>query len=179
MEGTNSRWVLRSIQINSPSLHRRQLLETGYVRTATRMAQQLSPQCILLNDSLLMKPANGGAGTPYNDPRTHAFECAVSFSDEQSVCCPLPAGGCVLHGRRTLHCSTNTVSSVDRYAYLLTFGVPQTPSRSPRKAPWLEQRQSADQLKKRAWMVRGGVFVLLLRRFESTALCRRPCTCCI
>ena len=112
MEGTNSRWVLRSIQINSPSLHRRQLLETGYVRTATRMAQQLSPQCILLNDSLLMKPANGGAGTPYNDPRTHAFECAVSFSDEQSVCCPLPAGGCVLHGRRTLHCSTNTYQAL-------------------------------------------------------------------
>jgi ectoine hydroxylase-related dioxygenase (phytanoyl-CoA dioxygenase family) len=215
MEGSNSRGVLRSIQINSPSLHRRQLLATSYVRNATRMAQQLlSPQCILLNDFLLLKPANVGAGTPWhqdeaysdpeydhaqltfwmplqdvgpedgcmiylpgsnlmgvlehrslnNDPRTHAFECAVSFSDEQSVCCPLPAGGCVVHGQRTLHCSTNNISSIDRYAYLLTFGVPPTLSKTPRKAPWLEQRQSAEQLKKRAWMVRGGVFVLLLRK---------------
>jgi ectoine hydroxylase-related dioxygenase (phytanoyl-CoA dioxygenase family) len=211
MEGSNSRGVLRSIQINNPSLHRRQLLETNYVRNATRIAQQLlSPQCIL-------KPAGVGAGTPWhqdeaysdpeydhaqltfwmplqevgpqdgcmiylpgshlmgvlehrslnNDPHTHAFECAVSFSDEQSACCPLPAGGCVIHGQRTLHCSTNNVSNVDRYAYLLTFGVPPTLSRNPRKAPWLEQRKSADQLKKRAWMMRGGVLVLLLRKIRK------------
>jgi len=218
MEGSNSRGVLRSIQINNPSLHRRQLLETNYVRNATRIAQQLlSPQCILLSDFLLLKPANVGAGTPWhqdeaysdpeydhaqltfwmplqevgpqdgcmiylpgshlmgvlehrslnNDPGTHAFECAVSFSDEQSACCPLPAGGCVVHGQRTLHCSTNNVSNVDRYAYLLTFGVPPTLSRNPRKAPWLEQRKSADQLKKRAWMMRGGVLVLLLRKIRK------------
>jgi ectoine hydroxylase-related dioxygenase (phytanoyl-CoA dioxygenase family) len=205
MEGSNSRGVLRSIQINNPSLHHRQLLETSYVRNATRIAQQLlSPQCFLLSDFLLLKPANVGAGTPWhqdeaysdpeydhaqltfwmplqdvgrmgvlphrslnNDPHTHAFECAVSFSDEQSVCCPLPAGGCVVHGQRTLHCSTNNVSSVDRYAYLLTFGIPPTLSRNPRKAPWLEQRQSADQLKKRAWMMRGGVLVLLLRKVRK------------
>src|SRR5271163_4344435 len=65
MEGSNSQGVLRSIQINNPSLHHRQLLETNYVRNATRIAQQLlSPQCILLSDFLLLKPANVGAGTP-------------------------------------------------------------------------------------------------------------------
>ena len=218
MEGSNSRGVLRSIQINNPSLHHRQLLETDYVRNATRIAQQLlSPQCFLLSDFLLLKPANVGAGTPWhqdeaysdpeydhaqltfwmplqdvgpqdgcmiyvpgshrmgvlehrslnNDPHTHAFECAVSFNDEQSVRCPLPAGGCVVHGQRTLHCSTNNVSNVDRYAYLLTFGIPPALSRNPRKAPWLEQRQSADQLRKRAWMMRGGVFLLLLRKIRK------------
>jgi ectoine hydroxylase-related dioxygenase (phytanoyl-CoA dioxygenase family) len=218
MEGSTSGGVRRSIQINNPSLHRRQLLETNYVRNATRIAQQLlSPQCILMSDFLLLKPAMVGAGTPWhqdeaysdpeydhahltfwmplqdvgpqdgcmiylpgsnlmgvlehrslnNDPRTHAFECAVTFSDEQSVCCPLQAGGCVVHGQRTLHCSTNNVSNVDRYAYLLTFGTPPILSKNPRKAPWLEQRQSADQLKKRAWMVRGGVFVLLLRKIRK------------
>jgi len=218
MEGSTSRGVLRSIQINNPSLYHRQLLETNYVRNATRIAHQLlSPQCFLLSDFLLLKPANVGAGTPWhqdesysdpeydhaqltfwmplqdvgpqdgcmiylpgshlmgvlqhrsvnNDPRTHAFECAVSFNDEQSVRCPLPAGGCVVHGQRTLHCSTNNVSDVDRYAYLLTFGVSPTLSKNPRKAPWLEQRQSAEQLKKRAWMLRGGVFLLLLRKIRK------------
>jgi ectoine hydroxylase-related dioxygenase (phytanoyl-CoA dioxygenase family) len=218
MEGSTSRGVLRSIQINNPSLYHRQLLETNYVRNATRIAHQvLSPQCFLLSDFLLLKPANVGAGTPWhqdeaysdpeydhaqltfwmplqdvgpqdgcmiylpgshlmgvlqhrslnNDPHTHAFECAVSFSDEQSVHCPLPAGGCAVHGQRTLHCSTNNVSNVDRYAYLLTFGTSPTLSKNPRKAPWLDQRQSVDQLKKRAWMLRGGVFVLLLRKIRK------------
>jgi ectoine hydroxylase-related dioxygenase (phytanoyl-CoA dioxygenase family) len=218
MEGSTSRGVLRSIQINNPSLYHRQLLETNYVRNATRIAHQvLSPQCFLLSDFLLLKPANVGAGTPWhqdeaysdpeydhaqltfwmplqdvgpqdgcmiylpgsnlmgvlqhrslnNDPHTHAFECAVSFSDEQSVHCPLPAGGCAIHGQRTLHCSTNNVSNVDRYAYLLTFGTSPTLSKNPRKAPWLDQRQSVDQLKKRAWMLRGGVFVLLLRKIRK------------
>ena len=218
MEGSNSGGVRRSIQINNPSLHNRELLKTNYLRNATRIAQQvLSPQCFLLSDFLLLKPANVGAGTPWhqdeaysdpeydhaqltfwmplqdvgpedgcmiylpgshrmgvlehrslnNDPRTHAFECAVSFSDEESACCPLRVGGCVVHGQRTLHCSTNNVSNIDRYAYLLTFGIPPTLSRNPRKAPWLEQRQSADQLKKKAWMLRGGVFVLLLRKIRK------------
>jgi ectoine hydroxylase-related dioxygenase (phytanoyl-CoA dioxygenase family) len=218
MEGSTSRGFLRSIQINNPSLYHRRLLETNYVRNATKIAQQLlSPHCLLSFDFLLLKPANVGAGTPWhqdeaysdprydharltfwmplqdvgpqdgcmiylpgsnrmgvlehrslnNDPRTHAFECAVSFNDEQSISCPLPAGGCVLHGQRTLHCSTNNVSNVDRYAYLLTFEDPPTLSRNPRKAPWLEQRQSAEQLKKRAWMLRGGVFLLVLRKIRK------------
>jgi ectoine hydroxylase-related dioxygenase (phytanoyl-CoA dioxygenase family) len=218
MEGSTSQGVLRSIQITNASVHHRQLLETSYVRNATRIAHQLlSPQCFLLSDFLLLKPANVGAGTPWhqdeaysdpeydhaqltfwmplqdvgpedgcmiylpgshlmgvlqhrslnNDPRTHAFECAVSFSDEQSVRCPLPAGGCAIHLQRTLHCSTNNVSNIDRYAYLLTFCVSPKLSSNPRKAPWLEQRQSADQLKKRAWMLRGGVFLLLLRKIRK------------
>ena len=49
----------------------------------------------------------------------------------------------------------------------LPLGLPPTLSRNPRKAPWLEQRQSADQLRKRAWMLRGGVFVLLLRKIRK------------
>jgi ectoine hydroxylase-related dioxygenase (phytanoyl-CoA dioxygenase family) len=218
MESSTSRGVLRSIQINDASLHHRRLLETNYVRNATRIAHQLlSPQCFLLNDFLLLKPANVGAGTPWhqdeaysdpeydhaqltfwmplqdvglqdgcmiylpgshlmgvlehrslnNDPNTHAFECAVSFCDDQSVRCPLPAGGCAVHGQRTLHCSADNVSDVDRYAYLLSFAISPTLSRNPRKAPWLEQRRSPEQLKKRAWMLRGGIFLLLLRKIRK------------
>ena len=65
MEGSNSRGVLRSIQINNPSLHHRQLLETDYVRNATRIAQQLlSPQCFLLSDFLLLKPGTSAPALP-------------------------------------------------------------------------------------------------------------------
>ena len=102
----------------------------------------------------------------HDDRHTHAFECAVSFNQDQSVTVPLQAGDCAVHGQRTLHCSTNNKSSVDRYAYLLTFVSTPTLSKNPRQAPWLEQRESIDQQTKRAWMLRGGVFVLLLRKIR-------------
>lgn len=103
----------------------------------------------------------------HGDPQRHAFECAVTFNHDQSVTVPLQAGDCVVHGQRTLHCSTNNESSVDRYAYLLTFVVTPTLSKNPRKAPWMEHRQSIDQQMKRAWMLRGGVFVLLVRKIRK------------
>lgn len=103
----------------------------------------------------------------HDDPHTHAFECAVDFSHQQPVAVPLEAGACVVHGQRTLHRSTNNESPVDRYAYLLTFQVAPILSKNPRKAPWLEQRQSIDQQTRRSWMLRGGVFVLLLRKIRK------------
>ena len=102
-----------------------------------------------------------------DDPHRHAFECAVTFSQDQSVTVPLRAGDCVVHEQRTLHCTTNNQSSVDRYAYILTFITTPTLLKNPRKAPWLEQRQSSEQEKKRAWMMRGGAFVLLLRKIRK------------
>jgi ectoine hydroxylase-related dioxygenase (phytanoyl-CoA dioxygenase family) len=216
MESSTSSDAPTSIQLTNPSNYNAWLLETDYVRNATRIAQQLVPNCFLSCDFVLLKRAKVGLGTPWHqdeayfdpqydhatltfwmplqevgpndgcmiyvpgspqmgvlahrslhdDPHTHAFECAVSFNQDQSVTVPLQAGDCAVHGQRTLHCSTNNESSVDRYAYLLTFVTTPTLSKNPRKAPWLEQRQSSDQQTKRAWMLRGGVFVLLLRKIR-------------
>jgi hypothetical protein len=207
----------RSIQLTNPSNYHSSLLETEYVRNATRIAHQvLSPRSFLTCDFVLLKPARVGVGTPWHqdesysdpnydysaltfwmplqdvgsndgcmvylpgshllgaldhrsingDPQTHAFECAIDFPWEQAVACPLPAGGCAIHGQRTLHCSTNNVSSVDRYAYLLTFETSPTLSKSPRNAPWLEQRRSKEQQTRRVWMLKGGVFILLFRKIQ-------------
>lgn len=216
MESAKSSGAPASIQLTNPSNYNAWLLETDYVRNATRIAHQLLPNCFLSCDFVLLKRAKVGAGTPWhqdeayfdprydhstltfwmplqdvgpndgcmiyvpgspqmgvlehrnlrNDPHTHAFECAVSFDQDRSVTVPLKAGDCVVHGQRTLHRSTNNESSVDRYAYLLTFVVTPTLSQNPRKAPWLEQRQSIDQHRKRAWMLRGGAFVLLIRKIR-------------
>ena len=217
MEGSTSSGAPTSIQLTNPSNYNAWLLQTDYVRNATRVARQLLPNCFLSCDFVLVKRAKVGSGTPWHqdeayfdpkydhatltfwmplqdvgpndgcmiyvpgspqmgvlehrslhgDPHTHAFECAVSFPQDQSVTVPLEAGDCVVHGQRTLHCSTNNESSVDRYAYLLTFVTTPTLSKNPRKAPWLEQRQSIDQQRKRAWMLRGGVFVLILRKMRK------------
>jgi hypothetical protein len=78
-------------------------------------------------------------------------------------------------GKKILSCVKHTLKRVavppggrcvDRYAHLLTFVSTPTLSKNPRKAPWLEQRESIDQQTKRAWMLRGGVFVLLLRKIR-------------
>jgi|SRR5579859_285301 len=217
MESSTNQNAPKSIQLTNPSNYNAWLLQTDYVRNATRVAHQLLPGCFLSCDFVLVKRAKVGLGTPWHqdeayfdpeydhgtltfwmplqdvgpddgcmiyvpgspqmgvlahrslhdDPHTHAFECAVSFNQDQSVAVPLQAGDCVVHGQRTLHRSTNNQSSVDRYAYLLTFVTTPVLARYPRKAPWLEQRRSIDQEKKRAWMLRGGVFVLVLRKIRK------------
>ncbi len=79
-----------------------------------------------------------------------------TFNQDQRVTVPLRAGDCVIHGQKTLHCSTSNESNVDRYAYILTFVTPPTLLEKPRKAPWLEQRQSIDEQMRRTWMLHGG-----------------------
>ena len=92
----------------------------------------------------------------HGDRHAHAFVCAMTVSQEESVVCPLPAGGCAIHGQRIMHSSSNNTSSVDRYAYILTFGIPPSLSKNPRKAPWLEQRRSKE-----------GVIRLLFRKAQK------------
>ena len=89
----------------------------------------------------------------HGDPRAHAYECATTIPQEESVLCPLPAGACAIHGQRTMHRSSNNTSSVDRYAYIITFGISPTLSKYPRKAAWQEQRRS-----------KAGVFRRLFRK---------------
>jgi ectoine hydroxylase-related dioxygenase (phytanoyl-CoA dioxygenase family) len=216
MESSTNPDAPASIQLTDPSNYNAWLLETDYVRNATRIAHQLLPNCFLRCNFVLLKRAKVGSGTPwhqdeaYFDPRydhetltfwmplqdvgahdgcmiyvpgspqmgmlehrslhgdthTHSFECAIGFNQDRCVTVPLQAGDCVIHGQRTLHCSTDNESSIDRYAYILSFVTPPTLREKPRKAPWLEQRQSIEQQMRRAWMLRGGAFVLLVRKIR-------------
>jgi ectoine hydroxylase-related dioxygenase (phytanoyl-CoA dioxygenase family) len=216
MESSTSSGVPASIQLTDPSNYNAWLLETDYVRNATRIAQQLLPNCFLRCNFVLLKRAKVGSGTPWHqdeayfdpqydhatltfwmplqdvgpndgcmiyvpgspqmgmlehrslhgDTHTHSFECAVSFNQDQCATVPLRAGDCVIHGQRTLHRSTNNESSVDRYAYILSFVTSPTLREKPRKAPWLEQRQSVEQQMRRTWMLRGGFFVILVRKMR-------------
>jgi ectoine hydroxylase-related dioxygenase (phytanoyl-CoA dioxygenase family) len=105
-----------------------------------------------------------------NDPRAHALECCDIFPEAEAVDRPLPAGGCTIHNSRTLHCTRDNISRVDRYAYILVFGVP--PKRAPesRAMGWIEQRNNAHRKTKRAWLLRGGVFTLIKRKWQRGEL---------
>jgi hypothetical protein len=139
MDSSRSPDARTSIQLTNPSNYSAWLLETDYVRNATRIAHQLLPNCFLSCDFVLVKRAKVGSGTPWHqdeayfdpqydhetltfwmplqdvgpndgcmiyvpgspqmgvlahrslhdDPHTHAFECAVSFNQDQSAAVPL------------------------------------------------------------------------------------------
>ena len=108
--------------------------------------------------------------SPGNDKRIAALECPDAASMPNPVACPLPAGGCTLHDGETLHRTTNNLSSSPRYAYILNFHVPPTLSKEVKSFPWLDEKQSFQREQKRAWMLRGGVFVMIWRRIRRRGL---------
>ena len=108
--------------------------------------------------------------SPNHDPRKHVIVCTGRFQEGQAVVCPLPAGGCTIHDQRTLHCTGNNLSDVDRYAYILMFGMASTPPSGGKLFPWLERRGMAALRAKRGWLLRGGFFVLTLRAIRRGQL---------
>jgi ectoine hydroxylase-related dioxygenase (phytanoyl-CoA dioxygenase family) len=102
---------------------------------------------------------------PVNNDRTSlALECTGPFDESDAVPCPLPVGGCTLHHPGTLHRAGPNLSDVPRFAYIMVFGVAPEPAKELRTFPWLNQREPSNQVLKRRWMRRGGVFITIWRR---------------
>ena len=102
-----------------------------------------------------------------DDPTAHSYECVGGFDPSKAVACPLPAGGCVIHLPRTLHCAGPNLVATPRVAYIMVFGLPPQPTKEPRVFPWLQQKHTKSQDMKRQWMRRGGLFVTLWRRVRQ------------
>lgn len=101
-----------------------------------------------------------------DDPTSHAYECVGNFDQSAAVSCPLPVGACTIHLPGTLHSAGPNTSNTARLAYIMVFGVAPKPAKSPQDFPWLEQKQTPAQAKKRQWMRRGGVFITAWRRLR-------------
>ena len=102
-----------------------------------------------------------------NDDRTsQIFECVGNFDESTAVACPLPAGGCAIHLPGTLHSAGPNVSPTPRLAYIMVFGIAPKPAKEPQVFPWLDQKETPAQARKRRWMRRGGVFVTVWRRLR-------------
>ena len=109
------------------------------------------------------RPAN-------NDPTSQALECISAFDQVSAVACPLKPGGATVHHHRTLHCTARNISDVARFTYTMTFGVIPRPLPEKRTFPWLTQRRTRIQVRKRKWLWRGGLFVTVWRRFRRGGL---------
>lgn len=83
-----------------------------------------------------------------DDPRVHGLEVhpdELWRVQENVVSCPLPAGGCTVHGPYMLHYAPPNHSDIPRRALILTTNLPKIPRDTPRRFPWLEHRQTARQ----------------------------------
>jgi ectoine hydroxylase-related dioxygenase (phytanoyl-CoA dioxygenase family) len=101
-----------------------------------------------------------------DDPSSHALQCRGEFDEATAVSCPIPAGGCTIHDQRTLHCSGPNIIGVPRLAYIMVFGTPPTPTLEPRSFPWLDEKKTVAQARKRRWMLRGGFFITAWRKIR-------------
>jgi len=101
-----------------------------------------------------------------HDPTSQALEVTDSISAEVAVACALPPGGCTLHHHRTLHSAGANVSEIPRFTYIMTFGITPRPIKQDRVFPWLNEKETRIQERKRRWMRRGGVLITIWRRFR-------------
>lgn len=103
-----------------------------------------------------------------DDPRIHAIECPVEYFNESAARAqPAPAGGCILHGGRTLHSALPNRSAADRLVYVLAFRGPPVPRRDPVRFTWIESKRTASLERNLRWRRHGGFWVLLLRRLRQ------------
>ncbi len=106
--------------------------------------------------------------SPNNDGRVHGLECTDGFAPADAVACPIPAGGCTVHGGRTLHGAGPNRSDAPRYAFVLVFSTPKRPAAVIRPRPWLDDKRTARSGRERSWMRRGGLLRLAWRRLAAT-----------
>ncbi len=72
------------------------------------------------------------------DPRVHGLELAESARRylDQPVPCPIPAGGCTIHGGYMLHCAGPNRTDTPRRALILGAEIKGEPRTEPRIYPW-------------------------------------------
>lgn len=104
--------------------------------------------------------------SPGNDTTVHALECCGEFDASTAVACPLPAGGCSIHYGRTIHSAGANHSATPRYAYILGFHIPPTLAKEERSFPWLTEKRTGDSAITKAWLLRGGILAIALRKIR-------------
>ena len=79
-----------------------------------------------------------------HDPRVHGLEIDPGQTDlSRAVACPLPAGGCTIHGTRVLHYTGPNLSAQPRRAYIMIFHTPEKKLATPRNFYWNHQKHTA------------------------------------
>lgn len=78
-----------------------------------------------------------------DNPGVHGLEALDVDEGSRVRYCPLPAGGCVMHHRLTLHGADANVTSAPRRAYAVAFGVRQSKTLVRQEYPWNRIKSTA------------------------------------
>src|ERR1700722_11588448 len=100
---------------------------------------------------------NGGA------KEANTIECYAGFDAKSAAIRPIPAGAMIIHHGRTVHGSAGNKTNTPRLAYILQYSTPVKISKEIREAPWLEHLRSANQRRRKTFLLRGGIFPEILR----------------
>jgi hypothetical protein len=104
---------------------------------------------------------NGGA------KEANTIECYAGFDPKTAAVRPIPAGAMIIHHGRTVHGAAGNKTNTPRLAYILQYSTPVRISKEIREAPWLEHLRSANQRRRKSFLLRGGIFPELLRVLRS------------
>jgi hypothetical protein len=104
---------------------------------------------------------NGGA------KEANTIECYAGFDPKTAAVRPIPAGAMIIHHGRTVHGSSGNKTNTPRLAYILQYSTPVRISKEIREAPWLDHLRSANQRRRKSFLLRGGIFPELLRVLRS------------
>jgi hypothetical protein len=104
---------------------------------------------------------NGGS------KEANTIECYAGFDPQMAAVRPIPAGAMIIHHSRTIHGSSGNKTNTPRLAYILQYSTPVRISKKIREAPWLEHLRSANQRRRKRFLLRGGILREVLRVLRS------------
>lgn len=110
---------------------------------------------------LLPHRLNGGS------KEANTIECYAGFDPQTAAVRPIPAGAMIIHHGRTIHGSSGNKTNTPRLAYILQYSTPVRISKKIREAPWLEHLRSANQRRRKRFLLRGGILREVLRVLRS------------
>lgn len=80
-----------------------------------------------------------------NNPKVHGLETVEAIDMDRAVAVPLAAGGCTIHGGRTLHYAPGNTSPIDRRAWIMMANSPGTKRETPNDYHWQARWDTARQ----------------------------------
>jgi Phytanoyl-CoA dioxygenase (PhyH) len=104
---------------------------------------------------------NGGS------KEANTIECYAGFDPKAATVHPIPAGAMIIHHGRTVHGSAANKTDTPRLAYILQYSTPVKISKEIRDAPWLVHLRSANQRRRKTFLLVGGIVPELLRVLRS------------
>jgi hypothetical protein len=97
----------------------------------------------------------------------NSIECCGDFDPKDATVCPIPAGGITIHHGLTIHGAFANKSDSLRLGYIFNYKNPPKPRLELGTFPWNDEVGKSIRDRRRAWLLRGGIFIDMWRYSRS------------